>query len=215
MLVSGEAGVLTLGAHQVRQQLGGGVKRNRFQLALYSNKDESWPASSTEERQLKRHAGYSPHSSNVKVISIRAAHRALKKLKVLSAAGEAAFQHLITHGVKYLTPVSAQQPDSASAGARPGAAAAAAAATAAGNGPAQPPPASGAGEVAGSSAAAAAAATAGSHLPFSELPTLNPNQLKKLLKQSKYGLATVAPHLMYTEPLVGQFEVSGVERHCW
>ncbi len=213
MLVSSEAGVLTLGVHQVRQQLGGGVKRNRFQLALYSNKDESWPASPTEERQLKLHAGYSPHSSNVKVISVKAAYRALKKLKVLSAGGEAAFQHLITHGVKYLTPVSAQQPSSASAGARP----AAAASAAAGSGPVQAPPASGAGEAAGSSAAAAAAAAAaaGSHLPFSELPTLNPNQLKKLLKQSKYGLATVAPHLMYTQPLVGQFEVSCVRRQYW
>jgi hypothetical protein len=212
MLVSSEAGVLTLGVHQVRQQLGGGVKRNRFQLALYSNKDESLPASPTEERQLKLHAGYSPHSSNVKVISVRAAYHALKKLKVLSAGGEAAFKHLFTHGVKYLTPVSAQQPSSASAGARPGAAAPAAATAAAGSGPEQAPPASGAGEAAGSSAAAAGS---GSHLPFSELPTLNPNQLKKLLKQSKYGLATVAPHLMYTEPLVGQLEVSGVQRHDW
>lgn len=207
MLVIHNDGLLTVGVHQVRQELGGGVKRNRFQLALYSNKDESWPALPDEERQLKLHAGYSPHSSNVKVISIRAAYNALKKLKVLSAGGEAAFQHLMRHGVKYLTPVSAQQRSRDGAGARPGTTAAAAAA---GGGTAEAPPASRAGEAAGSSAAAAAAA-AGSHLPFRELPTLQlSKKQEKQLKQSKYGLATVAPHLVYTEPLVGQLQVRGV-----
>lgn len=220
MLVTNEIRSLQLGVHQVRQLLGGGVKRNRFQLAVSSNKDGTLPALPSEERQLKLHAGYSPHSSNVKMITIQAAYRALKKLKVLSAGGEAAFQHLFRHGVKYLTPVSAQQPSSASAGARTGAAAAAAAAAAgSGTGEAPPPPASGEGDAAGSSAAAAAAAAAGhgscSHLPCSELPTLNPNKLKKLLKQSKYGLATVAPHLMHTEPLVSQRQVSGVQCQYW
>ena len=207
MLVIHNGGLLAVGVHQVRQQLGAGVKRNRFQLALYSNKDESWPAMPDEERQLKLHAGYSPHSSNVKVISIRAAYHALKKLKVLSAGGEAAFQHLMQHGVKYLTPVSAQQRSREGTGDRPGAAAPAAAATAASGGTAEAPPASGAREAPGSSAAAAAAAGC-SHLPFTELPTLNMSKKQqKLLSRSKYGLATVAPHLMYAEPLVGQFKV--------
>ena len=193
--------LLQLGVHQVRQRLGGGVKRNRFQLAISSTGGYTLPALPEEERQLKLHAGYSPHSNSMRLVSIANAYHALKKLKVLSAGGEAAFQQVIRHGVKYLTPVPAQHDSSSPAGASPGAgagaAAAAAAAAPAADGEEAPPPA-----VAVDSSAAAAAGGSGR---FSALPTINMSQ--KQLQKKKYGLATVAPHLLYAEPLAGQRQV--------
>lgn len=197
LVIQTSNGLLYMGMRQVRMGLGNGVRRHTFQMALkkHTYHHLTLPASPDEAAALKQHAGYSPHSSCIGLVSVCSAQRALRSLHMLTPLMASGFELLRRHGVTMLTPAplqpattsSAQQAAvPATAAAAPAMEAAAAAAAAAGAGHAQP----------------MLPGTA----PMVELPPLNltPRQLEK----TRYGLKSVAPSLWKSATIVAQLQVS-------